>query len=116
MSDFHTQTDRGGAVDPLSGVWTGYYSHRGVHWPMRLRLEFRERKVSGLGADEVGEFTVAGTYRCGDGKVAWTKRYSGAHDVHYAGIIGPADEIHGLWALAGEFGEFSLWTRDPTAK
>jgi hypothetical protein len=100
-----------------SGPWTGYYLYsdpRDLH-RMELDLRFSDGRISGAGADDVGAFSIRGTYESDSQKVWWRKSYLGAHTVSYAGVL-DGGRIYGGWDLkvAGAMpahGGFKIWPK-----
>lgn len=95
-----------------SGPWTGFFLQpmlAGKHW-MELNLRFQGGSVRGEGRDWVGEFLVHGSYDVGEGKVWWSKRYVGRHDVAYMGY-NEGRGIWGTWELTDPAwrGGFHIW-------
>ena len=73
-------------------------------------MEFSLSKVSknqveGIGMDEVGEFTIAGTVS-DDGTATLTKSYR-SHSVNYLGMI-QGTKLRGIWTLSDVTGEFEV--------
>lgn len=73
-------------------------------------MEFSLSKVSknqveGIGMDEVGEFTIAGTV-ADDGTATLTKSYR-SHSVNYLGMI-QGTKLRGIWTLSDVTGEFEV--------
>jgi hypothetical protein len=61
-----------------SGAWTSrYYQYKTWHGPHRLSLSFDpgEMKVTGTGSDDVGTFTITGTYLTKTQRLALNKTY-----------------------------------------
>lgn len=93
-----------------SGPWSGYYQQHGRHG-MDLTLTFRKGQISGDGRDSVGTFLIRGSYDTQTGKCHWSKRYLGAHDVHYDGY-NEGKGIWGVWDLRGwGRGGFHIWPK-----
>jgi hypothetical protein len=108
-----------------SGPWTGFFLQPQVpgRHLMDLRLTFRQGQLTGEGRDRVGLFVLRGVYDLVDGKVHWTKRYLGRHDVFYKGF-NEGKGIWGTWEIPPEQnagmtwrGGFHIWPEgmaDPT--
>src|SRR5262245_62158761 len=99
-----------------SGPWTGYYLYsdpRDLH-RMELDLQFDRGRITGAGADDVGAFSIRGTYEPDSQKVWWRKSYLGAKTVSYSGVL-DGGRIYGGWEmrLYGEMlhGGFKIWPR-----
>jgi hypothetical protein len=79
---------------------------------MELDLKFCQGVMQGEGRDMIGHFMIRGTYTLNDGKCAWTKHYTGKHDVFYKGY-NEGKGIWGLWEIPpSSRGGFHIW---PTA-
>ncbi|MFM7161879.1 MAG: hypothetical protein ACKO3P_16115 [Planctomycetaceae bacterium] len=76
-----------------SGPWVGFFIQWGSRSRTELDLRFADGKLTGHGADWVGEFVIKGGYQTEDGKCWWSKRYVGGHDVFYQGY----NEGRGIW-------------------
>jgi len=88
------------------GDWIGYYNYGDglVPHAMELSLSFSGSSLSGRGIDDVGRFTIGGTYS-GD-VCSWIKTYS-SHSVQYTGYL-DGGHIWGTWTLAWESGGFTI--------
>ena len=88
-----------------SGPWTGFYNYTGPEDRRRmdLHLTFARGRMVGEGRDDIGPFSVRGTFDAASGECSWVKSYRGSHDVLYRGC---GDE-HGIW---GQW-EIPPWTR-----
>ncbi|CAF3595305.1 unnamed protein product [Adineta steineri] len=61
-----------------SGTWSGqYYQYGGWHGPYRCSLSFNSQlmNVSGSGVDDIGSFTIDGTYSNETHRIGLTKQY-----------------------------------------
>ncbi len=97
-----------------SGIWRGYYLYEpgGRRHAMSLDLAFTNGGVRGSGDDDIGSFTIRGGFVPEGVRVWWTKRYHGAHDVHYEGVRDGdrGHVVYGGWSIAGEgSGGFRIW-------
>ncbi|CAM4788055.1 unnamed protein product [Rotaria magnacalcarata] len=74
-------------------------------------FSLREGRVSGQGNDDIGPFTMAGTYD-NEGKVCFVKQYVGKHAVEYKGNIDYDNlggfKIKGQWNIDYQTDRFSL--------
>src|SRR5262249_10282863 len=91
-----------------------YADPRDLH-RMELDLQFKEGRISGAGADDVGAFSIRGTYESDSQKVWWRKSYLGAHTVSYSGVL-DGGRIYGGWDLKGPgampaHGGFKIWPK-----
>ena len=70
-----------------TGEWTGFYCQPDSRqrYVMDLFLEFAQDRISGMGDDPVGQFTISGAYHTETAKCSWTKQYAGQHSVEYTG-------------------------------
>ncbi len=112
------QNPAGVEQDPRfpSGPWTGFYLQ---YWlPGRhttdVRLSWRGGRMSGTGHDDVGAYTVDGSYDVATGRCEWVKQYLGKHAVAYRGVndgrgIWGVWEIRLLGGLYVDRGGFHLW-------
>ena len=97
-----------------SGPWTGFFidpRHPGRHG-MDVDLTFARGKISGVGDDKVGAFTIYGRFS-DDGECRWNKEYAG-HSVAYRGFR-EGKGIWGTWELS-ELGRpikggFQIWPK-----
>jgi len=91
------------ASDSLSARVMGHYMDFGHRFAMTFHSFVLSRgHLSGLGTDEVGDFTVDGVYDV-DGAFAFVKQYIGAHFVDYSGVItksGTQLILKGRWDLS----------------
>jgi hypothetical protein len=99
-----------------TGEWKGFYvqpDSRQRH-AMALFLEFADDRISGMGGDPIGKFTIRGAYETVTGRCSWTKQYVGQHGVEYAGQARQGG-IVGQWRIAGQpaswSGPFFVWPR-----
>ncbi len=97
-----------------TGEWKGFFvqpdsRHRHA---MDLVLEFGRGKISGIGEDFVGRFTIRGTYDTQTSACMWTKQYIGQHSVQYTGQARQGGII-GQWRIPGLpvfwTGPFFVW-------
>jgi hypothetical protein len=94
-----------------SGPWSGFYTMRFSRQFHRqsLDLTFRNKRMTGRGQDDIGSFVISGHYDLETRKVWWSKRYLGAHEVHYAGVQS-GRTIQGDWTIPpNNRGGFSIW-------
>lgn len=78
---------------------------------MELQLVFKDGILSGDGTDDIGPFSIQGTYNAATGSARWIKSYTGSHEVHYQGILGGTG-LQGIWkTLPAGQGTFRLWPR-----
>ncbi len=98
-----------------SGQWNGFYTYpwSAKKSSMTLALEFEAGLVSGQGADNVGKFSISGTYSSETENCLWVKTYPGSHSVDYQGKAGE-EGILGKWKMPflGFFfikGGFHIW-------
>lgn len=95
-----------------SGPWTGYYQYQnGVRGQQDLRLAFAQGRMSGTGADEVGQFIVEGSYSTDTKEAQWLKSYPSGHTIEYRGFKeGPLEGIWGTWRISANWhGGFHIW-------
>ena len=99
-----------------SGPWSGFYLQYDHRQGKRVDLEFANGRVSGLGGDPVGPFTVRGGYELERGTLHWHKTYPGrAYTVFYRGYAERDAEdrvtVWGTWEIPGQphRGGFQLW-------
>lgn len=99
-----------------TGEWKGYYiqpDSRQRH-VMELSLQFAQGRITGMGGDPVGKFTISGAYDTKSAECSWTKQYTGQHNVEYAGQT-RAGGIIGQWQIpelpAFWSGPFFIWPR-----
>ena len=83
-----------------SGPWTGYYQHDRRCFPQQLELTFDGGVIRGGGWDDVGEFTIKGSYDLASREVRWTKNYVDRHNVYYRGFR-EGRGIWGTWEIPG---------------
>lgn len=97
-------------ADYPSGQWVGFYTypHESRRYLMDLILEFRDGRVSGEGADDIGFFGIEGHYCPEEGECDWIKTYHGKHSVEYSGYR-EKEGIWGLWNIGAYKGGFHIW-------
>jgi len=97
-------------LEDCCGPWHGFYIQWNLRGHMRLTLNFRGGKVDGGGTDQIGGFTIAGTYGT-EGEVEFRKKYS-THTIFYRGKW-DGSMIFGTWQLGKrvvfDHGEFEIW-------
>jgi hypothetical protein len=101
-----------------SGTYTGFFNYAagGARYPMTLALSFAAGKVSGLGRDEYGAFTIAGTFNARVGECAWTKTYIPERTVEFRGFV-DSTSVWGTWEITGvRTGGFQIWRDVQPAK
>jgi hypothetical protein len=80
-------------IDFPSGPWAGFYQFDGRCFPQQLELTFEGGVIRGGGWDNIGEFTIKGSYDLESREVRWTKGYAGGRNVYYRGFR----EGRGIW-------------------
>lgn len=79
---------------------------------MDLHLSFTHGKITGDGSDNVGAFSIKGTYDAASGECHWIKTYLGRHDVAYRGFR-EGKGIWGTWEIANDnHGGFHIWPKE----
>lgn len=98
------------SVNFPSGQWVGFYtySERSQRHLMDLLLEFRDGRIAGEGADDIGSFGIDGRYYPHEGECRWIKTYFGSHSVEYSGFR-EKKGIWGTWAIGHAKGGFHIW-------
>ena len=78
---------------------------------MDLHLRFFKGQISGSGLDEVGGFSIDGTYNDANHEAEWVKCFPDGHQVMYCGFReGPVPGIWGTWQIPGSWsGGFHIW-------
>lgn len=93
-----------------SGPWTGFYCYptRERKYAMHMEITFANGRLAGSGEDNIGRFTLAGTYDESSLDCQWIKQYIGQHAVRYQG---GADHhgIWGTWHLHYDSSGFHIW-------
>jgi hypothetical protein len=100
-----------------SGKWCGFYVYEFPRLDERrhrmdMGLEIRSGKIYGEGVDDVGRYTIDGTYDEETLDFSWRKAYLGRHVVFYQGgwaqgsIVGRW-EIRFAWVRST--GGFRIW-------
>ncbi len=93
-----------------SGPWTGFYCYPTRDWKhaMHMEITFANGGLVGSGEDNIGRFTLSGTYDESSLDCQWIKQYIGQHAVRYQG---GADRhgIWGTWHLHYGSGGFHIW-------
>lgn len=96
-----------------SGPWVGYYMYSaspGRH-RMELGLTFSQGKVTGRGTDDIGLFTITGSYDVKELEATWWKGYPGSHRVWYRGFR-EGKGIWGTWEIPPDGrGGFHIWPK-----
>ena len=67
-----------------------------------LQLEVRDRQLSGVGIDVVGDFLIEGLFK--DQSVLIQKQYIGKHTVQYVGTLDGEGVYAGDWSIEGVIG------------
>ena len=94
------------------GAVTGkYYQYANGHDMKFEYFSLRKGRVAGQGDDEIGAFTMAGTYD-ESGQVNFIKQYIGKHSVNYKGTL-KCDStggfrIEGEWNIGTSHDKFYL--------
>jgi hypothetical protein len=93
-----------------SGQWFGFYTYHGYskQYLMDLILEFNDGKMTGEGADGIGQFVISGKYSTANGECSWAKQYVRRHSVDYRGFR-EAKGIWGTWSIGHWKGGFHIW-------
>lgn len=109
MTDAASSSSAPSSVFP-SGEWSGYWIQGGERGSQDLRLHFARGRISGAGADKVGEFAIRGGYDDEKREVWFEKNYLGLHSVFYRGFNDGIEGIWGDWQI-GAFtrGGFHIW-------
>jgi hypothetical protein len=96
--------------DPLQISCDGWWQQVGLgRQRMReLRLRFDGGRISGLGQDIVGAFTLAGEVR-ENGQVTMIKHYLGRHTVEYVGSYDGEGTLFGDWRCGGMTDRWRIW-------
>ena len=83
------------------GAVTGKYYQYNIGHDMNFKyFSLRKGRVAGQGDDDIGAFTMAGTYN-ESGKVNFTKQYIGKHSVNYKGTL--KCDLNGGFRIEGEW-------------
>lgn len=96
-----------------SGPWSGFWIQEFDRGTMKLRLVIDGERIFGGGADEIGEFSIAGNYWPRTEGVKLMKRYW-SHTVEYNGSW-DGSMISGQWRIRSrkgvysDAGGFDLW-------
>ena len=92
-----------------SGPWVGFFLYEGhsQRFLMDLRLNFRDGRIDGDGADGVNTFVIAGFYDTKKMECGWEKIYP-THTVNYHGYR-DGKGIWGQWKLQKYKGGFHIW-------
>lgn len=100
------------STDFPSGPWTGFYQYRnGKRGHQDLRLSFENGRLTGTGADELGQFIIEGSYDAASKEARWLKTYPTAHSIEYRGFReGALPGIWGTWTVSADWhGGFHIW-------
>eukprot|EP00178_Gracilaria_changii_P019485 TRINITY_DN56469_c0_g1_i1.p2 TRINITY_DN56469_c0_g1~~TRINITY_DN56469_c0_g1_i1.p2 ORF type:complete len:209 (-),score=24.01 TRINITY_DN56469_c0_g1_i1:44-637(-) len=101
-------------INMTSNTWSGWYTMGDSNDQNDVKVELTENDnhVYGLGTDGVGNFQIAGAICPHTQTVRFTKKYFGAHEVHYTGIVSSQNGNRtyiGHWHIPGNcHGRFSL--------
>ena len=92
-----------------SGPWVGFFVYDGhaQRFLMDLRLNFRDGRIDGDGADGISTFAISGFYDTKTMKCGWEKIYP-THTVNYNGYR-DGKGIWGQWKLRQYKGGFHIW-------
>ena len=84
-----------------SGPWIGFYTYASPQDKHRqdFQLSFENGRMDGSGSDDIGFFTLRGTYNEDSLETKWLKTYPGSHDVDYRGFR-EGKGIYGQWTQA----------------
>jgi hypothetical protein len=77
-----------------------------------MHLGFSGTEVQGTGSDDIGKFSIRGTYTGENGEAMFTKTYV-SHVVQYRGFY-EQGRIWGVWTLEGLRGGFQIWPSNIT--
>ena len=95
---------------PPPGKWLGYYLYHlaVVQHRQTIRLYFSNYAIVGNGTDDVGNFTIKGSYDPELREARWQKCYV-THDVLYRGFYEDSS-IWGIWRIDDRAsGGFRIW-------
>jgi len=95
-----------------SGDWEGFYVYNtdgAKKHNMKLNLHFQKQAMKGSGTDDVGAFTIQGSYNTDSLTCQFQKIYS-QYKVDYSGEI-DENGIWGTWKLRGKQGGFHIWPK-----
>lgn len=74
-------------IEAKSGHWIGYYMQYRDRHVFSINLHFEADSVEGSGDDEIGTFSIKGTFDPITEEINFVKRYHGAHSVNYSGLV-----------------------------
>jgi antitoxin component YwqK of YwqJK toxin-antitoxin module len=98
---------------PPSSEWDGFYLYtqdsKQVKHGMTVKLTFVNMVVAGTGSDDIGPFTIKGSYNTMDGAIRFDKTYK-THVVHYVAKMEDG-RMTGTWEVGGTVGGFLLHPR-----
>jgi hypothetical protein len=96
-----------------SGEWEGFYTYamgsQADQHKMHFLLSFKDNRVSGSGADDVGSFYWEGSYSKERMDCVLTKYYP-THSVFYKGQV-DENGIWGTWEIDFYTGGFHIWPK-----
>eukprot|EP01006_Ploeotia_vitrea_P012183 TRINITY_DN3238_c0_g1_i1.p1 TRINITY_DN3238_c0_g1~~TRINITY_DN3238_c0_g1_i1.p1 ORF type:complete len:277 (-),score=16.78 TRINITY_DN3238_c0_g1_i1:41-871(-) len=90
--------------DETACKWEGEWTQTQTE-AMQLVVQVENSSLSGVGADKLGLFTIAGTLTT---NLYFVKEYVGGHAVVYKGITQDGKLFHGEWTVDGARGPFKL--------
>lgn len=98
-----------GHIIAKSGLWVGFYTQFNTEHPFSMQLAFQGNNVHGVGSDEIGQFSIDGSWNSNTGKVEFVKRYVGQHSVTYEGTLAnDGTSMEGTYRVGGGSGKFRM--------
>lgn len=96
-------------IDVKSGHWIGYYMQYRDRHIFSMNLKFETDTITGSGDDEIGSFSVEGTFDRMTGNADFIKVYHGAHSVRYSGeITQDGCTMKGQYTVSGSKDDFTM--------
>jgi len=92
-----------------SGHWIGYYLQYNESHVFSVNIHFEADTVNGSGDDEIGTFSISGSFNPLTGDISFLKRYHGAHAVNYSGkVTSDGCSMSGQYSVGGFGDDFTM--------
>ncbi|CAG2202696.1 unnamed protein product [Mytilus edulis] len=90
------------------GVWPGYYVYADEQYPWSMSIQFDRNSITGGGSDDVGTFTINGSWNPLSKDINFVKAYT-AHTVSYTGqVTADVCTMYGQYQVGSTTGAFNM--------